>query len=209
MAVNGTSAAGDTGPALAHDALYATRPPWDTGHPQPALAALAEAGVIRGRVLDAGCGTGEHALLAAALGCEATGVDLSEAALKRARAKAAERGLAARFVRCDLFELAALGGRFDVVLDSLVFHGFHGQQRARYLDCVASVLEPGGRMFVLCFAQEPPGRPGRVHRVTPEQIETAFADRWRLDAIDTVTITSALETLPDGLRGWRASVTRI
>jgi len=191
-----------------HDALYATRPPWEIAGPQPALREVAEAGLVRGRVLDAGCGTGEHALLAAALGCDATGVDLSEAALERARAKAAERGLAARFERCDLFELGGLGERFDVVLDSLVFHGFHGEQRARYLDAVASVLDPGGRMFVLCFAEEPPNRPGRVHKVTPAQIQAAFANGWRIDAIDAVTVASALEFLPDGLRGWRASATR-
>lgn len=192
-----------------HDALYAVRPPWEIAGPQPALAALFEAGLIRGRVLDAGCGTGEHALLAAARGCDALGVDLSEAALEQARTKAAERGLTARFVRRDLFELDGLGERFDVVLDSLVFHGFRGEQRARYVDAVASVLDPGGRMFVLCFAEEPPGRPGRVHKVTPAQIQAAFATGWRVDAIDAVTVASALESLPNGLRGWRASVTRI
>ena len=208
MGASGITTAGGGG-AGGHDALYATRPPWEIGRPQPALAALAEAGLVRGRVLDAGCGTGEHALMAAASGCDAVGVDLSEAALEQARAKAAERGLAARFVRCDLFELGELGERFDVVLDSLVFHGFHGDKRARYLDAVASVLDPGGRMFVLCFAEEPPNRPGRVHKVTPQEIEAAFATRWRIDAIDAVSVASALESLPDGLRGYRASATRI
>jgi hypothetical protein len=43
------------------DLLYEQRPPWEIGRPQPALLALAEAGAIHGRVLDMGCGTGEHA----------------------------------------------------------------------------------------------------------------------------------------------------
>lgn len=192
-----------------HDALYAARPPWEIGRPQPALAELAGSGLIRGRVLDAGCGTGEHALLAAGLGCEVTGVDLSEAALKQARAKAAARGLAARFVRGDLFELGAQGERFDVVLDSLVFHGIHGEQRARYVDALTTVTETGARIFLLVFAEEPPNRSGPVHKVTPTEIEAAFAHGWRIDAIDPATVASALETLPDGLRGWRAAVTRI
>src|ERR1039458_3550152 len=38
------------------DASYAGTPPWDIGRPQPAFLALAEAGTIRGRVLDVGCG---------------------------------------------------------------------------------------------------------------------------------------------------------
>ena len=50
-------------PGFRHDDLYASRPPWDIGHSQPAFKALAEQGVLRGRVLDVGCGTGEHALM--------------------------------------------------------------------------------------------------------------------------------------------------
>ena len=54
------------------------------------------------RVVDVGCGTGEHALLAAGLGLEATGVDIAAAAIAAAEAKAAERGLAARFLGWSL-----------------------------------------------------------------------------------------------------------
>jgi SAM-dependent methyltransferase len=57
--------------------LYTTAPPWDIGRPQPAFAGLARAGAIRGRVLDAGCGTGEHALMAAGSGQDATGIDIT------------------------------------------------------------------------------------------------------------------------------------
>ena len=78
-----------------------TRPRWDIGRPQPALLALAEAGKVRGRVLDTGCGTGEHALMAARLGLDATGIDLAANALEQAVEKARERGLKARFVRHD------------------------------------------------------------------------------------------------------------
>ena len=51
-------------------------PAWDIGRPQAAFTALARRGLLGGRVLNAGCGTGEHTLLAAAHGAEATGVDL-------------------------------------------------------------------------------------------------------------------------------------
>ena len=50
-------------------------PPWDIGRPQPAFVELADHGLLVGRVLDVGCGTGEHALLAAAQGADATGID--------------------------------------------------------------------------------------------------------------------------------------
>lgn len=208
MGANETPAAG-RGLEGRDDTLYAARPPWDIAGPQPALAAVAEKGLLHGRVLDAGCGTGEHALMAATLGCEAVGVDLSEAALAQARDKARERGLEARFVRHDVLELGRLGERFEVALDSLVFHGFHGLERARYVESLGAALDPGGRLFVLCFAEEPPNRPARVHKVSAERITQAFADGWRIDAIDAVTVASALPSLPDGLRGWRAALTRI
>jgi len=51
------------------NALYSVSqlpPLWDTGRPQPAFVRLTDRGLLSGRVLDAGCGTGEHTLLAAA-----------------------------------------------------------------------------------------------------------------------------------------------
>src|SRR5215469_15898662 len=92
-------------------------PPWDIGRSQPAFAELAERGLLAGRVLDAGCGTGEHALMAAALGLEATGLDVAAAALAIARTKARDRRLDARFVQLDALMLSSLGERFDTVLD--------------------------------------------------------------------------------------------
>src|SRR5258708_15723664 len=44
------------------DISYTGTPAWDIGRPQPVFLALAESGEIRGRVLDACCGTGEPAL---------------------------------------------------------------------------------------------------------------------------------------------------
>lgn len=63
------------------------------GHrlPQAAFVRLAGQGLLSGRLLDAGCGTGEHALLAAARGARAADVDISPQAIAAARDKAAAR----------------------------------------------------------------------------------------------------------------------
>jgi SAM-dependent methyltransferase len=64
-----------TDPPPRFEAAYAGTPPWDIGRPQPGFIALAEAGVVAGRVMDVGCGTGEHTLMAAGMGLEAVGID--------------------------------------------------------------------------------------------------------------------------------------
>ena len=50
------------------DAYQHDRAPWDIGRPQPAIVRLADAGELIEPVLDVGCGSGEHALLAATTG---------------------------------------------------------------------------------------------------------------------------------------------
>ena len=113
--------------------LYTTPPPWDIGQPQPAFAGLARAGAIRGRVLDAVCGTGKHALMAAGLGPDATGVELAASAQRAAEQKARDPGLTARFVRWDALRLAELRESFDTVLDCGLFrHLFGVDDRAAY-----------------------------------------------------------------------------
>src|SRR5580704_13313381 len=107
-----------TTPSAGWDSSYeGSAPPWDIGRPQPAFQRLAGRGLLSGRLLDAGCGTGEHVLLAAAHGADATGVDISPRAIERARAKAAERGLPARFEVADVLRLGELGMTFDTVID--------------------------------------------------------------------------------------------
>src|SRR5712691_7254554 len=137
--------------------MYGTTPPWDIGRPQPAFLQLAEEEEVRGRVLDVGCGTGEHALMAAGLGLPATGIDAAPSAIAIAERKARERGLAVRFLVWDALELASLGERFDTVLDSALFHVFDDDERSRYVDSLRSAIPTGGRCFMLCFGDRQPG----------------------------------------------------
>src|SRR5690242_10082619 len=119
------------------EAMYvAGQPPWDIGRPQAAFQELADGGRLVGRVLDVGCGTGEHALMAAALGLDATGVDTSATALARAKEKADERKLSARFVAWNALELPELGESFDTVLDCGLFHVFDDAERAEFVEAL-------------------------------------------------------------------------
>ena len=164
---------------------YAGRPGWDIDRPQPAMLALAQAGVWRGRVLDVGCGTGEHALLAARLGLDATGIDSAPTAIDHARKKATDRGLPARFLVADALHLGDLG-TFDTVIDSGLFHVFEDDERQRYVERLHEVVRPGGILYLLCFSDRQVGRwPPR--RVSSEEIRASFATAWHVDWIQPAT----------------------
>jgi ubiquinone/menaquinone biosynthesis C-methylase UbiE len=101
------------------------------------------------RVLELGCGAGDLSLRLAERGLDATGVDVSPAAVEWARQKAASRGLAAAFrVRDvpDLRDFADSG--FDGVLDGYCLHCVIGPDRAKVLAAARRVLRPGGLLHV-------------------------------------------------------------
>lgn len=187
------------------EAAYATTPPWDIGRPQPAFAALAAEGRLLGRVLDVGCGTGEHVLMAADAGLESTGIDIAPTAIRLAIVKAKERGIDARLLVGDACELESLGEEFDTVLDCGLFHVFEDADRARFVLSLATAVRPGGRYFLLCFSEdEPPGWGPR--RVTRSEIRDAFSAGWKVEAIEPVGIHVTVR--PEPARSWFASITR-
>ena len=187
------------------EAAYETTPPWDIGAPQPAFALLAAEGRLRGRVLDVGCGTGEHALMAAEAGCEAVGIDIASTAIRLAEQKAAERGASARFVVGDARQLEVLGEQFDAVLDCGLFHVFDDVDRARFVASLSRAVRVGGHYFMLCFSEEEPGGWG-PRRVTQGEIRAAFAHGWRVEAIEPADIRVTIRAEP--ARSWFATLAR-
>jgi SAM-dependent methyltransferase len=183
------------------------RRPWEIEAPQPALLAVCEAGALQGRVLDVGCGSGEHTLMAAAAGLDATGIDQNADVLALARRKACERGLTARFLRRDATRLQELDEVFDTTLDSLFVHALSPAARLRYLAYLRAVLRPGGRLFVLCYSDGPTPEPVPPHRMSRDEVESCFADGWALDSLRAVRSASVLH--PDGVPAWLAVCTRI
>lgn len=183
----GANPAGSPTRPLAHvyDAAYRGPPPnWDVGHPQQAFVHLAEAGYIRGRVLDVGCGTGELSLFLASRGHEVLGIDFAPAAIETARAKARWRRVPAHFLVWDALDLGSLGIRVDTVVDSAMLHLLGQAERGRFVDGLETVLGPGGRYFVLADARPPGGDPSRggLSRADVDRLFPA-ADGWRVDFV--------------------------
>jgi SAM-dependent methyltransferase len=167
-----------------NDAYEAGTPPWVIGEPQPAIAALEQAGQIRGKVLDAGCGLGEHTMLLTALDYDVLGIDFAPNAVEQARANAAAKGIDARFEVADATNLDAEPG-YDTVIDSAVFHIFGDDaDRARYVASLHRAIRPGGTLHLLALSDA--GR-GFGPQVGEAQIRDAFADVWELEALDATT----------------------
>jgi len=184
---------------------YSGTPPWDIGRPQPLFEALLEKNAIHGRVLDAGCGTGEHTLMAAARGFDATGIDASPRAIEIAQRKAIDRGIRARFLVWDALALAKLNEQFDTVLDSGLFHVFDDERRAQYVTSVGAVVKPGGRLLVACFSDREPGDWG-PRRVGQAELRASFNDGWVIESIEPVRFHTNLE--PPTAEAWFATIAR-
>jgi SAM-dependent methyltransferase len=192
------------------ETAYAGQAPWDIGKPQRTFLDVADR--ITGAVLDAGCGTGENALYFAGRGCQVTGIDYLEEPIRRAQRKAAERGLPATFLVKDATMLKDWAERFDIVIDCGLFHVFSDDDRRRYVEGLAAVLRPGGRLFLLCFSDEEPGTQG-PRRVSKQELHAAFGQGWGIESIEP----SRFEVRPDvkdltfsegGPRAWFAVVRR-
>lgn len=157
------------------------RAPWDIGRPQEAFIVAAPR--ITGRVLDAGCGTGDLALWLASRGHAVTGIDYLETPLATARRKGAELGLAVNFLRMDATRVGTLPERFDAVTDCGLFHSFDDEQRTAYVEALGQLLEPGARVFILCLSTDEPGTHG-PRRVADEEIRATFSDGWEIESIE-------------------------
>jgi cyclopropane fatty-acyl-phospholipid synthase-like methyltransferase len=165
--------------------IYAGQAPWDIGRPQAPFVAVADR--VVSPVLDAGCGTGDTALFFAARGHRVTGIDFLDEPIRRARLKAAERDLAAEFLVKDATALGDWGERFASVIDSGLFHVFGDDDRRRYVRGLAQVVEPGGRLFLMCFSDEEPGTEG-PRRVSKKELHDAFADGWEVESVQPVRV---------------------
>lgn len=194
-----------SGRASGFNDAYRDAPPWDIGRPQPGFRALAEDGALRGRVLDSGCGTGEHALLAASLGFDTTGIDGAPLAIEKANEKARARGIDVRFIVGDVLDLASFDEQWDTVLDCGVFHVFDDDDRPVYVESLAAVIPVGGRYFMLCFSDQQPGAAG-PRRVSQGEIRSSFADGWRIDSIEASVIETNWQDR--SARAWLATITR-
>lgn len=102
------------------------------------------------RVLDAACGTGQHAIALAQRGYQVTGADLSVPMVQRAQENAALAGQIVRFAVAGFGQLASLDEAFDAVLclGNSLPHLLTPTAVADALADFAAVLRRGGLLVI-------------------------------------------------------------
>jgi SAM-dependent methyltransferase len=207
----------DATPTLSRfdNAYKSGTPPWVIGEPQPTIVDLERAGWISSKVLDVGCGTGEHTILLTRLGYDVLGVDFAPHAVEQARANSADKGVDARFEVADAMNLGEPG--YQTIVDSALFHIFDDADRRRYVNSLHGAVRPGGMVHVLALSDA--GR-GFGPQVSEAEIREAFGDGWVLEALDTTTYRGVVQEaqadaigLPVGTRvdepAWLARARRL
>ncbi|GAB2743016.1 class I SAM-dependent methyltransferase [Salinifilum aidingensis] len=168
------------------------RVPWDIGEPQPAVVAAADAGQLRGAVLDAGSGTGDNAIFLADRGIAVTGVDGSETAVATARRRAEERGADIDFVHADVTTMDGVPGPFDTVLDSALYHCLDQEERSAYSAALHRVTAPDAELHVFCFADRGEGfRMADSMTVSPADLREHLGAHWDVREIAETEYTTA------------------
>ena len=139
-----------------------------------------------GKALDLGCGSGIWSVNLAQRGWDVTGVDNVDKAVRRARERAQQTGVEARFAEADVTVLGAagVGDGFRLLLDFGMIHGLSEEQRAAAAREITSVAGPDAALLILAF---PPARRGPLPRgMSHDEITAAFrewetADQHKLD----------------------------
>ena len=112
----------------------------------------------------------------------------------------------------DALALKEMPEVFDSAIDCGLFHVFIDDDRRRYVEGLASVVKPGGRLLLLCFSDEEPGTIG-PRRVSKREIETAFARDWAIESIEPIRFAIRddipdLSFSPGGPKAWIAAIRR-
>lgn len=175
----------DTAAADFWESRYAERDRIWTGRPNHGLVeALADVAPAPGTALDLGCGEGGDAIWLAEQGWEVTAVDISDTALRRGAAAAAERGVATRvtWLRADLAD-GVPEGSWDLVVASYLLSPV-ALPRDAVLRAARDRVARGGLLVVLSHLTATPGSPQPAHVHFPnvdEQLATLdLDDDWEV-----------------------------
>ena len=102
-----------------------------------------------------GCGEGRNAIYLANHNVSVRACDLSEVAIENAKRNAAEsKAGKVLFEAGNIFALDLTGKKYELVIDSGIFHHLPPHRRLQYRDIVSDILEENGYFILVCFSAD-------------------------------------------------------
>lgn len=108
----------------------------------------------KGRLLDAGCGSGKYSIPLQMRGFEVTGVDVSTESLKIAERGSKCRELDIKFLAADICHLPFDDSSFDIIWCYGVIQHLLSHERQLAISEFRRLLSRGGKLFLEVFGDE-------------------------------------------------------
>ncbi|CAJ1504769.1 class I SAM-dependent methyltransferase [[Mycobacterium] burgundiense] len=171
--------------------------PWDTKAPKETVVEWQQSGLVRGDVLDIGCGLGDNAIYLAQQGHRVTALDVAPTALITAERRAIDAHVDVRFAVSDATELAGYTEAFDTVVDSGMYHCLDDADKARYAAAVHRATRPGARLLLSAFSDaNARDREWPRPQVSEATLRATLGDAgWEITTLESRTVS--LEDLED------------
>jgi SAM-dependent methyltransferase len=136
--------------------------PWDKGEGTPVLAELLtivpQYFQANANALVPGCGLGHDVAMLHVAGINATGLDISETALKLAHKTHPELGDV--WLKDDLFKMPDKASSYDLIWEHTCYCAIDPEKRADYVSSVFDLLKPDGYLAGVFFTDT--GQPPEV-----------------------------------------------
>jgi len=160
---------------------------WSQRRGERIIALVRSLAIEQPKILDFGCGTGWLTERLAEFG-EATGIDLAEDVIVKARTRAPQ----IKFIPGDLFQTPLPVAYYDLVVSQEVIA--HIPDQAAYLDRTAEVLKASGYLivttpnkFVMDRSDWPPQPPEHIeHWLTAAKLKRLLQRRFRILYASTI-----------------------
>ena len=158
---------------------------WFQEHARLSLQIICDSALAPdGRIIDVGGGASTLVddLLSAGFS-KITVLDLSAAALARAKARLGSRAASVQWLEANILDVTLPASTYDVWHDRAVFHFLTSEsERHRYVEQVLHAVKPGGLVIVATFAEDGPekcsGLP--VMRYSTEGLHAEFGNTFEL-----------------------------
>ncbi|MGB2925588.1 MAG: methyltransferase domain-containing protein [Limnothrix sp.] len=165
---------------------------WDLGQPAPPLVSFFESAIApqAGNVVVLGCGQGHDAVFLAQQGLAVTAVDFAPSAIAATKELAQQKNCSVDLLEQDIFTLAASHPRqFQFLFEHTCFCAIAPEQRQKYVELAASILQPQGQLFGIFFTHDRAGGP--PFGSTPAEIRALFSTYF-----DVLTLTPISNSVP-------------